>query len=142
MRQPRKRRRFRGPGDELNYLNDMVAYFVCEEKANSEAARPFLQRFGELLKQAGSDDGSIMLQDHWALFHEALGGIPKAIMHREREIALIEDLFAIGGPVGPVNGRFLAKTMHSLVRDYLQAGEREKANQLVRRIEQGAHVDG
>lgn len=136
MTRPKVRSDFLNVADELNYLSDMIRYFVCKENSDSKEAATFLQRFGELLKRSGSDDGSIILQDHWALYQETLGDIPNAIRCREREIELIERLFAIGGPVDPINRAFLIQTMQSLARDYLQQGELERANQLLHRIEE------
>jgi hypothetical protein len=120
MKRPAARIDFLNAGDELNYLSDFVRYFASKGASNSAEAAPFLQRFSDLLQQSGSDDGSILLQDHWALLHEIKGDIPKAIEHREREVELIERLFAIGGPIGSVDYSFLAEVMDVLLSHYVR----------------------
>lgn len=97
--------------------------------------KSLLRRFHDILAGVGLDNGSIVLQGHWALLHEAEGRPAQAIKHREREIELTERLFAIGGPVGPVNQQFLIRILHALHQDCLHAGETERANAVLQRIE-------
>jgi hypothetical protein len=138
MKKPETRNEFLNTTDERNHLSDMVQYFASRDQCQSEEAAPYLRRFQELLDECGPDDGSIMLQDHWALLHEVRSELPKAIMHREREIELTEQLLAIGGPVGPINEAFLAEKLCALARDYSQTGEFNKANELLRRANRAA----
>ena len=114
MNKPDFRFVFLSMGDELNYLNDMIQYFCLHCQSDCSEARAALERFGELLQQLDVDDGSIMLQDHRALLFEMQGDIRAAIMCRKREIVLIDKLFSIGGPVGPVNYAFRSRVLGSL----------------------------
>jgi hypothetical protein len=133
---------FLNRADELNYVSDMVRYVASRKQLNSEVAVRFLEKFERLLKESGKDDGSIILQDHWSLFHEVRGDYRKAIPHREREIALIEQLFEIGGPVGPINKDFLSKTIQTLAQDYLAEGEQDKAHEVLRACEKNENGKG
>ena len=135
MKRPRTRTHFHSTPDELNYLSEIAWYFASTASSQSSEAISCMKRFSELLESSGVDDGSIMLQDHWALFHEMRADIPAAIRHREREIELIERLFEIGGPVDPINYAFLARTMEKLLDCYSRKGEQTKADNLRTRID-------
>ena len=58
--------------DELNYLNEALSQ---PTRSDPEELPRLVSRFAELLTEAGPDDGSIVLQGHWALLH-ALRGNP------------------------------------------------------------------
>ena len=120
---------------ELNNLNDVIRHHIASGTIDSADAEEALHCFGTSLVENGLDDGSIMLQDHWALLHEARGDLPRAISHSEREIELVESLFAIDGPVGRIDFTFLRTLMQTLHRHYLACGEHEKAAELLRRIQ-------
>src|SRR4051812_34582531 len=96
-KQPKRRRKFLNGGDELNYLSDKICSHLQNRRRFPKRLEAILHRFHDILDESGLDDGSIMLQDHWALLHEAEGRMVEAIVHREREIELIEHLFSIGG---------------------------------------------
>lgn len=128
MKRPGKRHKFNNIKDELNYLSDIVRYHHAMGDRNR--ANRCLPRMKELLAVAGADDGSIILQDHWAVFHEASGNLSEAISCREREISLIRCLFQIGGPVPPIDHEFLRDVTGILARDYALAGETEKLKKL------------
>ena len=129
---PTLRHSFLGPADELNYLSDWIRYFDLHKQMEHPNKAIVLRRFEGLLRDSGIDDGSIMLQDHWALFHEVQGDAQKAILHRKREIELIQELFAIQGPVGPINSEYLRQTIKSLIEDYARVGEQENTVQIAR----------
>jgi hypothetical protein len=141
-KRPTPRSEFLGPPDELNYLSDMVTYFSSIGQIGSPEATALLARFAGLLEQSGLDDRSIVLQEHWALLHEVRGDMAQAIRHRERQIELIERLFAIGGPVGSVNYTFLRATMQKLVDNCRRHGQHERADELTRRIQKRGRLFG
>jgi hypothetical protein len=134
IKQPDVRHSFVNEADELNYLNDMISFLSQNRMESASNLESLVHRFHELLARAGSDDGSIVLQDHWALLHEVKGRMAQAIPHRECEVERIERLFSIGGPIGPVNLEFLIECMRSLYRDYLATGNTEKAISIRDRI--------
>ena len=136
-RRPRHRKNFLGVGDELNYLNDWIRHCLRAKSAPSPGIDEYLGRFGAILAEIGPDDGSIVLHDHWALYHEARGCTSLAIRHREREIEKIDRLFAIGGPVGPVNADYLMEKLELLHRAYLQSGATEQAEIVFERLNAG-----
>jgi hypothetical protein len=126
---------FLNDADELNYLSDKIqSHSKTEHECPAEMGL-VLCCFHEILARVGLDDGSIILQDHWALLHEVEGRTKQAIEHREREIERIEHLFSIGGPVGPINQQFLIQTLHTLHQNYVRVGDFEKADAILRRIE-------
>ena len=133
MKKPMKRHDFLGSGDELNYLNGVVRYLAAQ--GDEEKVSPCLIRMHELLRPMGTDDGSIMLQDHWAVMYEIRGDFLQAIPHREREIEYIEKLFAIDGPVPQVDYGFLIQTMDALANDCLQIGAQDKEQELRQKIQ-------
>ena len=79
---------------ELNDLSDLL-HSEEASVASSEDIATMLRRFKELLDELGTDDGSILLQDHWALWHEKSGSLDQAVAHRLREIELLCRLFEI-----------------------------------------------
>src|SRR5687768_4318827 len=141
MKHPRMRRTFLNAGDERNYLADVIKFLAATARLRERAAAGYLRRLEASLKAEGPDDGSILLQEYWALLYEARGDVARAIPHREREVELIERLFEIGGPVESmvagysIDHAFLAREMRILHGHYLARGERRKAALLLRRIE-------
>jgi hypothetical protein len=131
---PSSRNVFLGAADELNYLSDVIKYFSLEEGVGSEEAQEALGRFEKLLKESGVDNGSIILQDHWALLYEVRADLRAAVTHRKREIELIDELMAIGGPVDPINHEFLRSTIRRLCDDYALMGEQENVSRLLSRL--------
>jgi hypothetical protein len=134
-KRPKTRHDFLSDEDELNYLSDMIRFYLQTGRKPTRPVESLLHRFHDILACVGLDNGSIMLQDHWALLHEAEGRVAQAIEHREREIELIERLFAIGGPVGDLNEQFLTEVLNSLHQDFLHVGNVDKANTVLQRIE-------
>jgi hypothetical protein len=128
------------PRDERNYLADVVKYLFASGKLRDRTAAGHIARLGASLTSAGRDDGSILLQEYWALLYEARGNIARAIPHREREIELIDQLFEIGGPIESVipehsiNNAYLARELRILHSHYIAQGQRRKAAALLRRI--------
>jgi hypothetical protein len=137
---PKQRRSFLGPSDERNYLRELLEYFKLRNETKSKAVSKYLQRFERLLNHAGLDDGSILLQNHWALFHEFRGDIERAIFHREREIKFVNRLLTKYGPakssipIYSIDDSYLRRTMRLLHRHYIAVGKLKKATGLVRRL--------
>ena len=133
-KRPKVRYDFLNNHDELNHLSDMIHFYIQGGHTPPMPAESLLRRFHDLLTRVGLDNGSIVLQDHWALLHEVEGRKAQAIAHREREIELIERLFAIGGPVGDINDQFLTEVLNALHQDCLDVGNMDKANDVLQRI--------
>jgi hypothetical protein len=119
---------------ELNHLNDKINYW-WKERGNRSKAMHYIDRFSELLSHCGKDDGSIMLQDHWALLHEIRNEIVEAISHREKEIALVKRLFSIGGPVGIIDYKWLSDKLSELAILYEKNGENDRASSTLIEVE-------
>jgi hypothetical protein len=85
---PSLRRSFNSIADELNYLNEMISFWWYDRN-DAKKSKYYCKRYAILLSRCGKENGSIMLQDHWALLCEVQGNISEAIIHREREIYLI-----------------------------------------------------
>ena len=134
MKRPRPDLPYLNDADERNQLADLVAYSEATGKARPGERAKTLRRFRKLLEKAGVDDGSIVLQEHWAVLHEAEGDHVAAARHREREARLVRRLFAIGGPVGSVDHHYLAAVLSRLCDDYEQAGDPERAGLARRRL--------
>ena len=144
IKRPPNRRSFLNPIDERNHVSDVLIYFVATNSMKSRTAARYVRRFEELLRARGRDNGSILLQQHWAQLYEILGDLRRAARHREREVDLVERLFAIDGPVesmNPVysiNAAFLAREMWVLHGHYEALGEPGKAKRLSASIERMA----
>jgi hypothetical protein len=132
--QPEIRYQFLGEADELNYLSDMIRFALQAGGKWLSQLDNYLARYREVLMRCGTDDGSIILQDHWALLCEVEGNSKQAIEHRVREVELIDRLFSIGGPVGPISHEFLRSVLRSLLQDYLLAGDSSHAESISQRL--------
>ncbi len=75
-----------------------------------------MSRFRALLDAAGTDHGSITLQEHWAVYFGAVGDRTLALQHRVREVALVERLLQIGSPDAAIDQRYLAVLREEVVR--------------------------
>ena len=126
MNRPDNRTEFRSAADELNHISDLIQYASDHAEPLDERV---VTRFGAILKSCGDDDGSIALQEHWANFHEVNGDFEKASFHRMRQIQLVEELFHIGGPIGPVNNEYLASALRSLAKCLIAMGKHAEAAQ-------------
>lgn len=136
---PKRRQSFRGPGDKLNHLRDVIEYAVAS--GTDRSVKRYLRLFGEALHESGTDDGSIMLQDHWAWWLELRHDYAQAAKHRRREIRLVRRLFELGGPIGPINEKFLKSIERSLARDekLIAAASRLSATKRPTRAASGRH---
>lgn len=126
MKRPRIQTRFLGLGDEMNHLNDWVLWLRVHGGFHHTAGRQMLERHRSLLDAAGLDDGSIMLQEHWAGYCEAVGNHARAATHRDRQVELIEALFRIGGPIPPIDNAYLERARQAAADDRGRGGETRK----------------
>ncbi len=124
---------FMNDGDECNHLNDVVCAHL---ESGDSCPKATIDRFEELLNRRGRDDGSIMLQDHWAVLLEYQGDFRKAIWHRRREAQLIELAFSLGGPIGPIDHEYLAKVLRLLASDLDRVGEQSEAAEVAKRADE------
>lgn len=131
---------FTSTGDELNYLADQIRGHTLPSGEFDPNASPFVERFATLLNASGSDDGSIMLQDHWALLCEVRHDFRRAVQHREAELLYLDELFGIDGPVGPIDRDFFDTVAKHLVDDCLALGDSAKVDQLLHILNEDLHV--
>ena len=94
------RKKYLNEADELNCLADTLSM-------DSHYTPDTLSRFHALLQARGEDDGSILLQEHWALYYAVIGNNIFSIKHYERAIELVHRLLTIGGPVGDINEEYV-----------------------------------
>jgi hypothetical protein len=132
MKLSRRQTAFLNAYIELNHWHDVIARHIRKGLACHEHV---LSRFEELLNQRGRDDGSIMLQEYWALWFEYRGAFQDAVWHRRRQIELIEQLFALGGPIDPVNHEYLDGALRRLAHNLAQIGEQAAAAAMSARAE-------
>lgn len=119
---------------ELNLLSDVIRHLARRHDLRSKFGRRCLFDFEAHLEDAGLDNGSIVLQEDWALLHDVRGNVRAAVRHRERLIELVEHLFEIGGPHPPIDHRYLLNAMRTLRRQYNSLGQTENSRELARRI--------
>jgi hypothetical protein len=88
------RRRFYNEWDEIEYLRQKILYWFYG-KANRRKALPLCARLQALLKRTPGARGAILAEECRSLICEVQGDLPKAIAHREREIAMMKRLIQI-----------------------------------------------
>ena len=88
---PTTQRRFATPWGELNYVCSKIRYWLYTRKQRTRAER-YLTRLTRILRELPDNDLAIIREEGLALFHELKGEPSAAIVHREREIRLIERL--------------------------------------------------
>lgn len=125
---------FLGPGDELNYLNDVIRYESFVGNLKSESAKKSIKRFEILLKSRGDDNGSIILQSHWSLLHEINKDYKSAVASRSKEADLVLKCLKLGGEIGPITIQFYVQVLQSLLRNYHMLGDEQKVVELSDRI--------
>lgn len=129
------------PVQELNRLHDRIRTHRIRPSCTAEF-RQHCDRFEELLRDQGRDDGSIRLQEHWALLHELCDNAAEVLWHRQREVELIRRLLEIGGPVGGYDHPSLAKRLVALGTLYKAVREFAKAACVIREAEEIAEKHG
>ena len=133
MNHPLHRSEFPNIGQELHHISDVIQAGKAKKEPLDE---DLVARFELLLQACGLDDGSIMLQEFWATLHEIKGDFEKAIFHRKRQVQLVEQLFAMGGPVGPIDDKYLASILRSLADSLMTTRRDEEAAQARNRAEE------
>lgn len=136
-----QRTTFLGIGDELNYLNDVLTYARKEGLLHDCQYAISLRRFEQLIHEGEKDDGSIMLQDHWALFHELMGKFDDAARCREVELQRIAQAEKAGGPSDAFDITFRREVMLNLLHDYTQTQNNEDANRVLAEMQQRNFLD-
>ena len=137
---PKWRRSFLGAADERNYVMEVLEYYKSLNAVESKVARRYLLRFSRLLKRAGLDNGSIMLQTQWSLLHELRGNIDQAIFHRKCQIRLLNRLLTKYGPskshlpLYSIDKSYLSRAMQALYGHYIIKREFKKADRLGRKL--------
>lgn len=88
---PKTERRFASPWIELSYLCGKVSYwwYVRGQKRTAER---YVDRMKRVLGELPENDLAIVRQEGLALLYELRGEIGRAIVHRRREIKLMERL--------------------------------------------------
>jgi hypothetical protein len=88
---PSTQRRFGNVWSELDYLCKKIAYWLYEKKQKAKGLR-YHERLDRVLNNLPDNDAAILREEGLALLHELQGGLGKAIIHRQREIMLMERL--------------------------------------------------
>ena len=91
QRPPTTQRVFRSPWSELDYLCKKIHYWLYTRKEKPKADR-YVGRLKRVLGEAPENDLAIIRHEGLALFNELMGDLSKSILHRKREIELIERL--------------------------------------------------
>jgi hypothetical protein len=97
-RTPPRKKRFRTPWGELQYVCKKIHAWLYQRKERPSARR-YLPRLERILAALPPNDMAILKEEGLALLHELKGEIKEAIKHRQREIQLMEKLH------DAVNGR-------------------------------------
>ena len=90
-RPPMTQRRFFNDWGELAYLCKKIRYWFYSRMQKTRAER-YLNRLERVLHNLPENGSAIIRQEGLALLHELRGEIGKSVMHRQREIELIERL--------------------------------------------------
>ena len=91
---PRSRRTFAGVWDEIQYLRELLLFWLYERE-NPRKARRYGGRLRTLLGRADPRHEAILAEECRSLMSEAEGDEKAAIAHRETEILLIRRLHQI-----------------------------------------------
>lgn len=84
---------------QLNILSERIAHSY--DGSNLAFAMQLCDEFELLLHELGDDDGSISLQEHWALLHTVRSNNQLAIDRLVRVLSYLEKLKSTGYPVEP-----------------------------------------
>lgn len=88
---PHTQRTFVSVWGELDYLCRKIQYWLYTRNQKTSAGR-YAVRLKKLLKKLPENDLAILREEGLALLHELTGEVDVAIVHREREIRLMERL--------------------------------------------------
>jgi hypothetical protein len=88
---PATQRSFGSAWGELDYLCKKIHYWLYQGKRKVNAAH-YLSRLEGILHDVPPNELAILRQEGLALLHELKGEVEKAIVHRRREIELMERL--------------------------------------------------
>ncbi len=107
---------------DLNDLNDLISE-RSSEGVDAEELAKLTARFEELLNTVGDDNGSISLQEHWALLHTARGENHLAIGRLLRALDYLKRLKSTGRP----EPEWTAQRLSDLAKLYEKVGNSAKA---------------
>jgi hypothetical protein len=88
---PRTQRTFANTWGELDYLCKKIRYWLYTRKQKARAKR-FLDSLVRVLHDLPENDLAILREEGLALLYELRGKLEKAIVHRQREIELMQRL--------------------------------------------------
>lgn len=88
---PATQRSFASPWSELDYLCQKLRYWLYTRREKTRAAR-YRSRLDRVLRSLHNHDSAILRAEGQAILCELNGRIADAIMHRQREIQLMERL--------------------------------------------------
>jgi len=89
-----RQRKFANDWDEIGHLYQKVLYWLYNQQCAAKA-RPYSDRLEKLLPKADPNHEAIIGEECWSLIHETNGDLLEAIKHRENEIRMISQLYAI-----------------------------------------------
>jgi hypothetical protein len=131
IKKPPYRTKFFGPGDELNHLSDELIYLTTRK---SKSMQSRLKRFLQILEISGKDNGSIMLQRHWAQYFALIENWQLSIKHKMQEVEYIEKLLSIDGPVCGMDYHALTQSIKELIILCAKGSRFELIGGLIRKI--------
>jgi hypothetical protein len=88
--------------------------------SNLKYAIQLCDEFEKLLNELGDDDGSISLQEHWALLHTVRSNNELAIDRMVRVLSYLEKLKVTGYPVEP---EWVCRRLTELALLYAKVGD-------------------
>jgi hypothetical protein len=88
---PQNQRRFTNGWGELDYLCKKIRYWLYSRKEEAGATR-YVDRLEKVLHNLPKNDLAILREEALAMLAELKGKLADAVVHREREIRLMERL--------------------------------------------------
>jgi len=88
---PKNQRRFVNRWDELDYLCKKVRYWLYRQRRKDKAKR-FAPRLEGTLRNLPATGTAILEEEGWALLYELQGDVRQAIVHRRRELEMMQQL--------------------------------------------------
>ena len=133
---PATQRRFVHPWMELDYLRKKVRFWLYARKDKGRAVR-YAKRLQRVLGQVPQDDLAIIQQEGLALLGELTGDLRGSIVHRKKEIELIERLHREARLP-----RYSEKTRVYMLQDLNEAALQERREILKSLMRQNTEVNG
>ena len=115
--------------NDLNRIHDKIGYWWRDQLKHDKAIA-LCDRFEELLKTVGDDNGSIVLQEQWALLYTVRGNLKSAIKHQEKAAEYLGRAKALGPPF---ESSWLIDCLTELARLYKDVGDTHKSEDALQR---------